>query len=168
MLFAAEWGSNAQYIPHIILGLLALLMGLYDARYMIVDRRISFPAIFFSLFFGIFIQHFSVVELLASAIVGGGFYALQYWISGGKWVGKGDTELGVFMGLALGYNVFRALLVSYWIGVIVIIPLILLTRAGRKTPVPMGAFLMLSLILFLLYETNITRFITMISEGAWY
>lgn len=82
-------------------------------------------------------------EFLIGGIVGFGFYALQYYASGKTWVGAGDMRLGLILGLVLGWKVLLlCLFLAYIIGSLVAIVLLILGKAGRKTALPMGAFLM--------------------------
>lgn len=140
--------------PAIILAMLfaALLLFFYDAKHFLVDRRISFPAIGCALLWALFREN--TIDLLIGGAIGFAFYWLQWKISDGKWVGEGDQELGLFMGLILGWQgVLWALLVAYMVGTVIAVGLMIGNKnVGMKSALPMGAFLMPALMAFLLFE----------------
>lgn len=155
------WG-NPLLFPLLITIFFTLVLFWYDVRFMEVDRRISWPAIAFVLlwiFFGSFVGwDFAVSwkEAILGGLVGFSFYGIQSVVSKGQWVGLGDLELGLFMGLVLGWKFFLlALFCAYIIGTVFAIPLLVLQKAGRKTALPMGAFLMPALLLMLFYGDTI-------------
>lgn len=157
-VFTFVFYGQPQLVPLLIVLFGVLCLFWYDARFMEVDRRISVPIIAFLLFWIFAGPYFGLErELVANsyligAAVGWGFYALQYFVSKGTWVGFGDLELGLIMGLALGWqNLLLALFLAYIIGSLIAIPLLILQKAGRKTALPMGAFLVPALLLMLLW-----------------
>lgn len=133
---------------------LTLVLFFYDALFMEVDRRISWPAILLA--GGMIFFQEDPRNFLIGGTIGFGFYFLQYFLSKGRWVGAGDQELGLFMGLLLGWkNFLLALFLSYIIGFLWALILLLFQKGvTRKTAVPMGAFLMPALVAFL-YDSEI-------------
>ena len=100
------------------------------------------------------------------ALVCGGIYFVQYFCSSGRWVGQGDIDLGIFVGLCLGLKLgILSLFGAYVIGMFFALGLLLYERLQYKqtqavknwknTKVPMGAFLMPSLIIFLFWGEEI-------------
>ena len=84
-------------------------------------------------------------------LIGGGFFLAQFLISKGRWVGGGDIRLGTVMGLMLGFpNIIAALGISYVIGALWGIGLIILRRKTIKGVLPFGTFLTVSTIICLL------------------
>jgi prepilin signal peptidase PulO-like enzyme (type II secretory pathway) len=153
-------GNFWEIFPLFLMLFLTLVLFFYDARYMIVDRRISWPAIFLALLWGLF-RSFAPTfdesifrEFLLGGAIGFGFYFAQHILSKGTWVGAGDQELGLFMGLLLGWpHILLAGFLAYLIGMVYAIAyLYFVPGSDRKTPLPMGAFLMPALLLFL-YDT---------------
>lgn len=121
--------------------LLAILV--YDMRYMeILDRTTLFPA---ALLFGaniIFGWQPSWSSMFVGAGIGAGFFALQYILSRGRWIGGGDIRLGAFMGVILGSPlIWMGLLFSYVLGGLAGAILLLMKKANGKTALPFGLFL---------------------------
>ena len=133
----------------------AMFLWTYDTWFMTVDRRISWPAIFFAIFMIWYLGHIPWADAISGALLGGGFYALQYgipkiFLKKNPWVGLGDVELGIFMGLCLGFfHTLGALFLAYFLGFFYALPLLIFARAKRNTPLPMGAFLMPAFLIFL-------------------
>lgn len=151
-----------------VLGVLfgALCLFWYDVRFMEVDRRISWPVILFVLlwiFCGQYIGWERALSWKAYMLGGGlgmGFYAIQYFLSRGRWVGFGDLELGLFMGMVLGWKaMLLGMFLAYIGGTLIATPLLIWGHAGRKTALPMGAFLIPAMLVMMLWGSEIE---------AWY
>lgn len=83
-----------------------------------------------------------VAELAGAVVVIAGVYYLLYFISKGKWVGFGDVKLGLFMGLAIGWQAgLVCLLLANVIGCLVVIPGLLSGKLKRDSRIPFGPFL---------------------------
>jgi leader peptidase (prepilin peptidase)/N-methyltransferase len=78
-------------------------------------------------------------------------------VSKGKWIGFGDIEIMAVMGLMLGLEKgFSALMVAFWMGALIMVPIVGYARHHKKfrdPEIPFGPFL-----LFALYITGITGF----------
>jgi len=118
-----------------------VIIFIMDLRWMVVADEVSISAIVV-----IFLLNLSLglswSLLLGSAVVGGGFFALQYAISRGRWVGGGDIRIGALMGVALGWPLtLVALMLAYFSGALVGVILIAVKKKGLKSPLPFGVFL---------------------------
>lgn len=84
----------------------------------------------------------SPAVILLGIAVGGGFFLIQYLASRGKWIGGGDIRLGAMLGALLGWpNILLALFVSYFLGAIVGMGLIVGKNKTWKSTIPFGTFL---------------------------
>ena len=145
-LFYSEIWWNT--VLNLLLVFFALILWVYDTRFSEVDRRISWPAILLAL--GLAFINGNVPSALIGGSIGFGFYAFQYFISKGKWVGSGDMELGLFIGLALGWEkMLGTLFIAYILGSLVAIPLLVLKKKNMKSSLPMGAFLLPAFLIML-------------------
>ncbi len=148
-VFTAQFFGTSTFWPLIVSVFFLLILFFYDVRFLEVDRRISWPAIALAL--GWIFFRAEGWELYAlGGIIGFAFYGIQYALSRGKWVGAGDMELGLLLGLLLGWKLtLGALFVAYILGTLVAIPLLITKKATGKTALPMGAFLIPATLLFL-------------------
>jgi leader peptidase (prepilin peptidase)/N-methyltransferase len=82
--------------------------------------------------------------LIAMAVLWGGFFAVAFLYPGG--MGFGDVKLAGLLGLFLGWLGWSSVLVGtfagFLLGGLVGVALVAVGRAGRKTAVPFGPFLL--------------------------
>ncbi len=142
---------------------LLIVMSVYDIKHKILPDQLVFIFASITLLGMFFIKgdaivlHFpSYTQFLAGIILPMPFSFLWH-ISKGKWMGLGDAKLMIGIGFLLGMSSgIAALMLSFWIGAIVSILLMLLApyfgKKGLtfKTALPFGPFLALgTLIVFL-------------------
>lgn len=123
--------------------LIAVLVAIfiYDARYGLIPDKFTVPAIFVA-FLGNFLLGENIWNFALAALVGGGFFLVQYLISRGRWIGGGDIRLGILMGAILGYpNVILSLFLAYFIGAVYSLVLIAFKQKTLKSNIPFGPFL---------------------------
>jgi len=142
LLFTLKFGASDIIIPMLVAAWTLLVLFFYDLLYLEVDLRLIIPAIVLAFIWTWFREAPPQFYWLGAA-VGALFYALQYGLSGGRWVGAGDIYFGALLGLLLGWSVvLLCLFMANIIGVVVSIYLMAFKGYGRKSKVPMGAFLM--------------------------
>jgi len=119
-----------------------IILFVYDWRWMVVPviPTLVFAAIAF--FVNSFqLSAFSFQYVLAAGI-GALFFLAQYVVSRGRWVGSGDIYLGLLFGMMVGYpGIVIVLFLSYMIGAIGSVVLMLFFGYTRKSAVPFGPFL---------------------------
>ena len=150
MIFVQHFYTEVwwQTTLNLLLVFFALILWAYDTKFSEVDRRISWSAIILALILT-FIEG-EIQTALIGGLIGFSFFAVQYFYSKGRWIGAGDMELGIFMGLVLGWEkTIGALFLAYIIGSIIAIPLLLLKKKKWKSSLPMGAFLMPAFLIML-------------------
>jgi prepilin signal peptidase PulO-like enzyme (type II secretory pathway) len=83
---------------------------------------------------------------------------LQYIISKGRWIGGGDIKFGAFLGAAFGVpNIILILFLSYWIGSLISLVLILLNKKKLTSWIPFGVFLVLGAFITMLFGDSILQ-----------
>jgi prepilin signal peptidase PulO-like enzyme (type II secretory pathway) len=141
---------------------------LFDLKYSLIPDKISLPAIALALIFQIFfwldgempfllgLKNLSFV--IISAIIGGSWFAIQYFFSQGRWVGGGDIRLGILMGLILPWpHIFTALFLSYIMGALVSAPLLIFKKKTMKSEIPFGVFLVPATLLVMFWGEKIVN-----------
>lgn len=120
---------------------LLLLLFLIDARKGILPDVFTLPGILF--IFGINSWLGIPWEtLLIGGLVVGGFFAAQYIVSRGKWVGDGDIRFGVLLGVMFGLvQGVLTLFLAYVIGAAFALILLSRKKLGMKSALPFGPFL---------------------------
>lgn len=102
-----------------------------------------------------------VGELVGAVLIAGLFY-LVYLLSAGKWIGLGDVKLGIALGLLAG-GAMQAMLLLFTAslaGTIATLPMLITGKAGRKTHIPFGPFLLLATVVVQLWAPAIITWYT--------
>lgn len=138
---------------------LLMVISVYDIRHKIIPDKLVYMYAAVALL-SIFINHTGVGPLFVTpsllAILSGPLFALPFallWlVSQGRWMGLGDAKLILGIGWMLGpLQAFAALTVSFWIGALVSLAIILFSRnkVNMKTEIPFAPFLIIgTLIIF--------------------
>lgn len=168
---AALWlASFALYCPHnafewllfvrlVFVISVSIVVFVIDFEHLLILDRILLPAAAVVLLCNValdalggslFSIHSHTVSGIVAALVAGAcFYAL-WFVSQGKWMGFGDVKLVAVLGLVLGWpQIFVSVLLAFWLGTLVAIPLLLAGRKALTSRVPFGTFLVVAQILTL-------------------
>ncbi|MEI7510976.1 MAG: prepilin peptidase [Candidatus Peregrinibacteria bacterium] len=140
----------------LLLGFFVHILFFADLYFSEVHRYVSVPAIAVALLF----LPFSFTPTLSHALLGAlipiAFFGTQILLSRfvftsrGDWVGEGDLDLGILMGLVLGWKgVMIALFLSYLLGSFVGVAVMI--KKGRGEQVPFGPFLLIAMIITLFW-----------------
>jgi prepilin signal peptidase PulO-like enzyme (type II secretory pathway) len=158
LLFLASWlrfGATGPFFVDLAVFPFLILIFAYDARESLILDRVSLPGAGIALI-GSLLLGLSFWNLILSAILGAGFFAVQYFFSNGRWVGGGDIRLGLLMGLFLGWpSVLLALCLAYIGGSVVGIALIATRRKKWQSAMPFGTYLTVATVLIHLYGYRI-------------
>lgn len=133
-----------------------IIIFVYDLRWYLILDRVILPASVIVFILNL-ILGMSWLNLVISAIIGGGFFLVQFIISKGRWIGGGDIRLGIFMGLSLGRidYLILAIFLAYFIGSIVGVGLILTGKKKWGSQVPLGVFLSAATIITIFWGEGI-------------
>ncbi len=141
----------------------------YDLKHYIIPGQILFPAIIITFFYQlIFDVKFLIFNsLLASVAATAFFFSIFIFPPKGKWMGFGDVELAVLMGLLLGFpSVILALFLAFFFGAIIGIISIIFQKKSLKTQVPFAPFLILGTFIAMLFGNVIINwYITLLMYG---
>ncbi len=98
----------------------------------------------------------ALIAVAAALLIFGG----QILVSKGKWLGEGDLYLAIAIALILGWEKFLIFVVlSYLIGAMTSIPLLVMKKTELKSAVPFGPFMVLAAFLCIFFGNEII---------AWY
>lgn len=139
--------------------LLAVLVVIFvfDLLYGLIVDSVTLPAIVIVAIAALLLgMPWPVLAL--GIVVGGGFFAFQYVISRGRWIGGGDIRLGALMGAALGWHrLLVALFFSYVIGAVVAAVLLVARRKQWSESIPFGTFLSIGTVIALYWGDALIR-----------
>lgn len=149
--FSALAGFNDYLLfavlAYIFLSLFVILV--YDQLYYLIPDVVLVPSFLVLVIFYLSSYFLGLSSDFLSYVLGmliySGFFAIQYFISKGKWVGFGDIKLGLLLGLLLGWQLtLVSLFLAYVFGSLVALALIGLKKKTRKDIIPFGPFLIAS------------------------
>jgi len=122
-----------------------------DLKYMLISQEVALVGILGALFyqltgdFFLSLNGFSFPRAVFWGILSGLFFFLLVKFTKGKGMGIGDIKVGTLMGFFLGdQRTILALFLSFFLGAIVGIGLILFKKKNLKSPVPFAPFLVFS------------------------
>lgn len=141
----------ALFIRDAIMAMLLIPIFMFDYRASIIPDRLSVPAMIVALLMNMALGA-PATDLLLGGLAIGSFFAAQYLASRGTWVGGGDIRMGMVIGFLLGLKLgVVALLLSYVLGSLAGIYLIVSGRRHLHSHVPFGTFLVLGIFFTLLW-----------------
>lgn len=133
-----------------------IMIFIFDFRWYIIPDIITLPAILVSIIFQLVINIEIWQNLVISGIIGLGFFLIQFVISRGKWIGGGDLRLGLLMGVVLLWpNILAAIVLSYLIGSVAGIYLLVAKKKELGGKLPLGTFLTVGTVLILFWGPEI-------------
>lgn len=128
----------------------------YDFKWQEVPMLIVWPAIFLMMLFS-FLSGASLLNIIIASAMGALFFYLQYFLTKGRGIGEGDIWLGALLGArlltfsAISLSIFSA----YIIGSLIAIILLLQAKAGLKSKMAFGPFLVIGALISLFFSEPI-------------
>lgn len=156
-------------VMYVFIFCLLIVISVYDLRHKIIPDPLVFMFILAS-FFSIFVNTTGLGHLfiwpsylnLMSGIILALPFVLLWYFSKGRLMGLGDGKLIIGIGWLLGFSAgLFALILSFWIGTVISLALIYLSknRMNLKTEIPFAPFLITSTLLtFFLNLSVLTLF----------
>lgn len=138
-----------------------VLIFIYDYHHKIIPDAFSIPIIIMG-FISMFLFHGNSIHLAIptiSGILAGPLTTLPLFLiwlfSKGKYLGFGDVKLQLGLGWLAGLSVGVAgLMLSFWLGSFIAIFLLAFKKAGFKSQIPLGPFLIMGFTLAFLYNID--------------
>jgi leader peptidase (prepilin peptidase) / N-methyltransferase len=167
------WVTTIYY-----LGIASFLMVIfvYDWLYMEIPGLVLWPAISWAIIFNLFFdwvkpEPINNVLTLATfggtlaAFVGFGIFFLMVAISKEKWMGMGDAQLAIFLGLIIGWpQIILALLLAFSFGATIGLGLVMCKKKNMKSQIPFAPFLIAgTFVTMFFYEKIIDWYFNLLS-----
>ena len=156
------------FVAWLIALVLLTILFVYDIRHFLLPDVLIWPltAVGIGIFcLLMFLNDVPYGDWLLEAVLGllpiTGVYGLLYMVSGGRWIGFGDVKLGLFMGLALGWQGgLLALLLANYLGFFWVLPALLRGKLNRSARMPFGPYLILATFIVFLWGDPLISLIT--------
>lgn len=102
--YSIVWPTFANFIFHLAIFSFFIIIFFYDLVHKEIPDQISIPAIALAVAGSLIFGLPPITSMLIGSVSIAGFFALQFVISKGTWVGGGDIRLGALIGAFLGGN----------------------------------------------------------------
>lgn len=151
-------GIEAYY--HVVLISMLISLAFFDYLYYILPDKINFSLILIALVYNILFSQPELINLFTSSFLFAGSFAIIYLVTSGRGMGFGDVKLVLAIGLILGYPLgLFSIILAIWSAAICGIALILFKKANLKTALPLGSFLSVSTLFFIIFERIIAGYL---------
>jgi len=154
--------DSIYFLRDAVFACFLILIFALDAKHYLVFDEVVLPGIAVGVLANLAIAWQSgsllvgFLNLVTAIFVCGLFFLLQYLISGGRWIGSGDIFIGVMLGAMLGWPLVGvAVFLSYIIGAIVALVLLIQKKKKRGDQLPLGVFLCLGTFVALLWGNDL-------------
>lgn len=138
---AAMFGIQQRLIPYLVLVSYLLVLSLVDLEHKILPDVLTLSGLVLGLIFSLLGWTIPFVQSAAGAVIGGGVLLLVAILSRGG-MGMGDVKLMLMIGAFTGWQgSLTTLFVGSLLGVVIGGLYLLITKKGRRTPIPFGPFL---------------------------
>ncbi len=150
-------GAILRLLLYWIYSAFLVIIFVYDLKHYLILDIVIIPAVIIA-FIGGMLLGYPIMQMLLAGIAAAGFFAIQFFVSRGRWIGGGDIRLGFLMGLMLSWPlVVAALMFAYVLGSIIGIGLILAGKKKLGSQVPFGTFLTIATFITLLYGNQLAQ-----------
>lgn len=130
------------FFSYAVISSFLMLIFFYDLLYKEIPDIFSLPPVAVVLAAGFILGIPSWQEMLIGGAAAGVFFQGQILFSGGRWLGGGDTRLGILMGILLGWKLLIvAVFTAYMLGTGISIYLLIGKKVDMKSSIAFGPYL---------------------------
>ncbi len=160
LLFAFLWyrlGPSVQLLLLTTYTSILLMVLFIDLEHRLVLNVVSYPAIVLALVAAPFTPNQTILRLLLGGLVGFVIFLIIALVYPGG-MGMGDVKLATFLGLVTGFpQVIIFIYISFIVGGLVALGLLVTRLKKRKDPIPFAPFLVIGGFMTLVYGQEILR-----------
>lgn len=156
LLIFLEYGLSIIFLKYIILSSFLIIIGIIDYDTTDVYFKVTAAGIVIGIILAAaaWFFHISILDSILGAFLGGGVIFLIVFLT--KGMGEGDIEICLLSGLYLGlWKTVVLLFLSFVIGGIIGVLLIILKKKTRKDYIPFGPFIAAAGIITMLFGDSI-------------
>ena len=164
VLFYYLFGLNYLLVFYLLFVAAAIVIFVYDTKYLEIPEIFSWILLVLALVIGIWQSSFPFSNFLLGGLIGGGILGILVGVSNEKLMGSGDIKIGLAFGFLLGYpRALLFLLLSFMIGAIVGVIMMLFSDKKLKSEVAFAPFMIIAGIIVLIWgDTIINSYLSLI------
>jgi leader peptidase (prepilin peptidase)/N-methyltransferase len=143
VLAVLEYGPTPAGVAACALCAVLVAVLFFDLDHLLIPDALVVPCAIFA--FCLALSQGRAVAGLENAAIAGGVFAVIYYATRGRGMGMGDVKLAAALGLAMPPGSGIALVaVSFVVGAMIAIPVLLAGSRGRRDALPFGPFLVVA------------------------
>lgn len=151
-----RYGLEWILLPYLTLTAILIAILFIDVDHGIIPNGINIFALLSFIFFNMILRYMAWPDALVGAAIGGGFLFLLVLLSRGSAMGMGDVKLMAVLGLYLGWkNIVLTLLLSFIIGGVFGMLLIISKKKSRKDAIPFGPWIAVAAFITIVFGRDI-------------
>jgi prepilin signal peptidase PulO-like enzyme (type II secretory pathway) len=151
-----ESGLIYAYYAIVSLALLGILF--FDLKFMEIPELFTIPIIIIIFIASIFLPDPGILSMAVGGAAAGIFFGFQVIVSKEEWMGAGDTQVGILIGMLLGWQyLIICLLIAYLAGSIISVFLLIGGKVKGKTRIPFAPFLVFATFVVLFFGDYIYK-----------
>ncbi len=156
LLLFLKFGQTIFFIKYAILASLLIVIAFIDLKHQIIPDGLIILGFIIGFIFNILITpRTSFIQGIMGLLIGGGLFLIIAVVTNGA-MGGGDIKLMGVLGFALGWKyILLIAFLSFVIGALISIFLLIFKIKGRKDYIPFGPFISISAFITMLYGTKI-------------
>jgi len=140
------------YCYYAVISILSIGIFFYDIKYQQIPEIFTYPGIVLIFIVSIFLPGPGFFEMAIGGALGALFFGFQVIISKEQWMGAGDTQVGILIGMFLGWKyLIMALLIAYLIGSILSLVLLAAGKVKGNTKIAFAPFLITALFIVIFF-----------------
>lgn len=149
LLIYIKFDFTLEFFFYCILFSILMVVALIDLKHMIIPDVLILCIFILSILYKIaayvlWMEPFNIVQSVGGLILSGLFFLLIIFLSKGG-MGEGDVTLISSLGFILGIkDIFLTIFLSFVVGAIISVFLLVTKIKGRKDPIPFGPFIIFS------------------------
>ncbi len=169
--FIFGWLDQKELIDtifYLAISFVLLVILIWDLRYMIIpDGLVVGGLVLAVIYFGyrylispdfLMALNTDLTRNFLGGLIVGGFFYFLFTVSRGRWIGGGDVKLGFLLGFLVGWKMsYLFLMLSYILGAVPAVYLLLTKKVTPKTKIPFGPFLILAGFILMLWGEVVWR-----------
>ncbi|MBN1494565.1 prepilin peptidase [Candidatus Peregrinibacteria bacterium] len=138
----SEMQSTLIYIYYAVISLSLIGIFFFDLKYMEIPELFTIPVMVLILIASIFLPTPGILNMAIGGAAAGIFFGFQVVASKEQWMGAGDTQVGIILGMLFGWQyLIMCLLIAYLFGSLISILLLVGGKVTGKTRIPFAPFL---------------------------
>lgn len=151
-LLAGAFGLSFSLVLCLLIASVSILIFIYDTKYLEIPEVFAWLLLLFAIVAAFFQPDFNISNFLFGGLIGGGILGILVGISDERLMGSGDIKIGLAFGFLLGMQKsLLFLFLSFVIGALVGLVLIILNRKKMKSEIAFAPFLITAAFISILW-----------------